>query len=109
MRLGFGTLLSTLAIILVLVLLANVLQSVLSFPFSVTWLFHTVFIENESAFFVSPYFSLFVYLMGIVMNFGIYLVMNLMLAGTTYQYGHATEVLDTVTIDGDIANFEQMK
>ncbi len=108
-RLGFGTWWSTFAIIFVLGLLSNVLQSVTSFPFSVVWIIRTVFMQDGAAFSVSPYFTLFAYLGGIVMNFGTYLVMNLMLAGTTYQYGHATEVLDTVTIDGDIANFEQMK
>lgn len=48
------------------------------------------------------------YLLGVVQGFGTYLAMIFSLVGIAYQYGHASETADSVTVESDIENFDTL-
>ena len=43
-----------------------------------------------------------------VQAFGAYLSMIFTFVGMAYQYGHASEVVDSVTVESDIDNFDNL-
>ena len=57
---------------------------------------------------VSVGYSFMLYLLAIVQAFGTYLAMIFTLVGLAYQYGHASEKMDSVTIESDIDNFDKL-
>lgn len=57
---------------------------------------------------VSVGYSFLLYLLGIIQAFGAYLSMIFTLIGLAYQYGHASEVVDSVTVENDIDNFDKL-
>ena len=48
------------------------------------------------------------YLLAVVQAFGAYLAMIFTFVGLAYQYGHASEKMDSVTIESDIDNFDKL-
>ena len=58
--------------------------------------------------YLSPLYSFFLYLLGILQTFGTYLSMIFSLIGLAYQYGHASEVVDSVSVEEDIDNFDKL-
>lgn len=57
---------------------------------------------------VSAGYSFFLYLMAIIQTFGAYLAMIFTFVGMAYQYGHASEVVDSITVETDIDNFDKL-
>ena len=53
-------------------------------------------------------YSFMVYLLAIVQTFGAYLSMIFSLIGMVYQYGHASEVVDSISVESEIDKFEQL-
>lgn len=58
---------------------------------------------------VSAGYSFFLYLMAIIQTFGAYLAMIFTFVGMAYQYGHASEVVDSITVETDIDNLINSK
>ena len=54
-------------------------------------------------------YSAIQYLLGVVSNFCGSLLMTLLSIGLAYQYGHACDKVDGVTVDRDIENFEELR
>ena len=52
--------------------------------------------------------NFFLYLMGILQAFGMYLSIIFTIIGLAYQYGHASEVVDSVSVEEDIDNFDNL-
>ena len=96
-RLGFATWGGVFLISLIMGFIANVLQGVTMMP----W-----YIASETT--VSAGYSFILYLLGIVQAFGAYLSMIFTFVGMAYQYGHASEVVDSVTVESDIDNFDKL-
>ena len=46
--------------------------------------------------------------MAIIQTFGAYLAMIFTFVGMAYQYGHASEVVDSSTVETDIDNFDKL-
>lgn len=109
-RLGFATWGGVLAISLIMGLVANVLQGITMMPWYIATVVKTVFATSDvgSETTVSAGYSFMLYLLGIVQAFGAYLSMIFSLVGLAYQYGHASEVVDSVTIESDIDNFDKL-
>lgn len=109
-RLGFATWGGVLAITLIMGLVANVLQGITMMPWYIATVVKTVFATSDvgSETTVSAGYSFMLYLLGIVQAFGAYLSMIFSLVGLAYQYGHASEVVDSVTIESDIDNFDKL-
>ena len=48
------------------------------------------------------------YLFSILMLYGSYLSAIFSIVGLVYQYGHASEVVDSITVESDIDNFDKL-
>ena len=48
------------------------------------------------------------YLFSILMLYGSYLSAIFGIVGLVYQYGHASEVVDSITVESDIDNFDKL-
>ena len=52
--------------------------------------------------------NFFLYLMGILQAFGMYLSTIFTIIGLAYQYGHASEGVDSGSVEEDIDNFDNL-
>ena len=48
------------------------------------------------------------YLFSVLMLYGSYLSAIFTVVGLVYQYGHASEVVDSITVESDIDNFDKL-
>ena len=94
-RLGFATWGGVFLISLVMGIIAGILQGVTLVP----WYAATI---------VKMLFTFMLYLLASVQAFGTYLAMIFTFVGLAYQYGHASEKMDSVTIESDIDNFDKL-
>ncbi len=110
LRLGFRTWGGILAVMLVMTIIASVLQGVVSIPWYIAFIVKSLFglQQAEDSFVNSVGFSFIIYLLGVVQAFGGFLTYSLAYISLAYQYGHAAEKIDGVTVDSDIEHFEEL-
>jgi len=110
LRLGFRTWGGILAVMLVMTIIASVLQGVVSIPWYIAFIVKSLFglQQAEDSFVNSVGFSFIIYLLGVVQAFGGFLTYSLAYISLAYQYGHAAEKIDGVTVDTDIEHFEEL-
>ena len=110
LRLGFRTWGGILAVMLVMTIIASVLQGVVSLPWYIAFIVKSLFglQQAEDSFVNSVGFSFIIYLLGVVQAFGGFLTYSLAYISLAYQYGHAAEKIDGVTVDSDIEHFEEL-
>lgn len=109
-RLGFATWGGVFCIGLVMGLISSILQGITMLPWYVATIVKYFFAMSDGGTeaTVSPLYSFFVYLLGILQCFGVYLSYIFCLVGIAYQYGHASEVVDSVSVEEDIDNFDKL-
>ena len=109
-RLGFATWGGVFLVSFVMGIIAGILQGVTMIPWYILTLVKTFFVMNgtENAMTVSTGYNFVLYLLGVVQAFGAYVSMIITLVGLAYQYGHASEKLDNVTVESDIDNFDKL-
>jgi len=107
-RLGWHTWGGTFLLILVMGLIGNILQGILSLPWYIAMMVKMVFTIDGSRVDVveAPWFSFLYYILAVIQSFGSYLAMSFSVAALAYQYGSAAEEMDSVSVDEDIENFE---
>lgn len=109
-RLGFATWGGVFLISLVMGIIGGVLQGVTMVPWYIATLVKYFFAMSDtgSTATVSAGYSFLLYVLAIVQAFGAYLSMIFTLVGLAYQYGHASEVVDSITVESDIDNFDKL-
>ncbi|MFV0545789.1 MAG: hypothetical protein ACK5ND_06255 [Bacteroides sp.] len=109
-RLGFPTWGGIFLIALVMGIIANVLQGVFTAPWYIAFLVKYFFMMSDAANVatVSPWYAFMLYVFAVIQVFGTYLSMIFCPIGVVYQYGHASEVVDSVKVEEDIDNFENL-
>lgn len=108
-RLGFATWGGVFLIMLVMGIVAGVLQTIVSIPWYVIYIVKMVFSMSDGGEASSSIGLNFVqYLFSILMLYGSYLSAIFTIVGLAYQYGHASEVVDSITIESDIDNFDKL-
>ncbi|EJX09014.1 hypothetical protein, membrane [gut metagenome] len=108
-RLGLATWGGTFLILLLMGLIATVLQGVVALPWYVISMVRVLFVESDSGSLPSPFVLNSVqYLFSVLMLFGSYLASVFNWVGLTYQYGHASEVVDSISVENDINNFDKL-
>lgn len=109
-RLGFATWGGIFVISFVMGLIASVLQGVTMMPWYIATMVKALFSASDTgnAVTVSTGYSFMLYLLGIVQIFGIYCSMIFTYIGLAYQYGHSSEVVDSVMVENDIDNFDKL-
>lgn len=110
LRLGYATWGGIFLILIVMGLISGVLQGVTMMPWYIATMVKVLFAmsDTESVATVSVGYSFILYLLGIIQVFGIYLSMIFTHIGLAYQYGHASEVVDSVMVENDIDNFDKL-
>ena len=91
-------------------IIASVLQGVLMTPWYLAVVVKSLFAySNEGMVEDSSFlYNVLVYILGIIQVYGVYLSMVFTLLGLSYQYSHASEKLDSVTVESEIDNFENL-
>lgn len=109
-RLGFATWGGVFLISLVMGIIAGILQGVTLVPWYAATIVKILFTMSDvgSEATVSVGYSFMLYLLAVVQAFGAYLAMIFTFVGLAYQYGHASEKMDSVTIESDIDNFDKL-
>lgn len=109
-RLGFATWGGVFLVGFVMLLISSVLQGVTTTPWYVASIVKYFFMmsDTQSEVTVSVGYSFILYVLGVIQVFGAYLSMVFAIIGIVYQYGHASEVVDSVSVESDIDNFEQL-
>lgn len=109
-RLGFKTWGGIFGVMIVLTLIASVLQMITMLPWEFAMIFKGFFsLQNaEEGFTSSVGYSFLTYILGVIQCFGAYLTYTILFVGIAYQYGHACEKIDHVTVQDDIDHFENL-
>lgn len=109
-RLGFATWGGVFAISIVMGFIGGILQGIAMLPWYVATIVKYFFAMSDSGSMVtvSPVYNFFLYLLGILQTFGAYIGSIFMIVGLAYQYGHASEVVDSVSVEEDIDNFDNL-
>ena len=108
-RLGFATWGGVFLILIVMGVIASVLQGIVSIPWYVIYIVKMVFAMSDGGEVASSVGLNFAqYLFSILMLYGSYLSAIFSVVGLVYQYGHASEVVDSITVESDIDNFDKL-
>ena len=108
-RLGFATWGGVFLVLMVMGLIASVLQGIVSIPWYVIYIVKMVFTMSDGGATSSSVGLNFAqYLFSILMLYGSYLSAIFSIVGLVYQYGHASEVVDSITVESDIDNFDKL-
>ena len=109
-RLRFATSGGVFLVSLVMGLISSVLQGVTTTPWYIATIVKYFFMlsDTQNELTISAGYSFMVYLLAIVQTFGAYLSMIFSLIGMVYQYGHASEVVDSISVESEIDKFEQL-
>ncbi len=109
-HLGFPTWGGVFGVMIVLSFLGSFISGTISLPWTILSMIKLVLGENsdEYAFINSAGYSFLIYLLGVVQAFVGYFAYSLPFIGLAYQYGHASEKVDHVTMESDIDRFEQL-
>lgn len=109
-RLGWNTWGGIVGLGLVLFIIVTIVASIVETPWSIMIMLKSVLTaQGAEAGFVSSFgYTAIQYLLGVISNYISNLLMSLLYIGIAYQYGHACEKMDGVTVDRDIENFETL-
>ena len=111
-RLGMRTWWGIFGVTLVLYIIIGIVSGVISMPWYIATMAKTFFgLEGEGAedsFVNGTMFSFITYLLGVVQAWVGYLCYSVPVIGMAYQYGHASEKVDHVTVATDIEQFETL-
>ena len=101
-RLGFATWGGVFLILIVMGIIASVLQGIVSIPWYVIYIVKMIFTMSDGGATSSSVGLNFAqYLFSILMLYGSYLSAIFGIVGLVYQYGHASEVVDSITVESD--------
>lgn len=108
--LGWSTWGGTALLMLVMSFIVNFIQSIFATPWLVATIVKAVLVSEsgDSSLVQSGIYSFMMYLLGVVQLFGTYVASTLTVVSLAYQYGHAAEREDGMSVNDDIANFESM-
>jgi hypothetical protein len=108
-KLGMSTLWGMIGLIIVLNIIASVIQTVTMLPWYITLLFGTIFsLTSESMISQSVVYKFVLYILGLIQSFGMYVSMIIGIIGLAFQYFHAREKVEGITIESNITNFDEL-
>jgi len=109
-RMGFATWGGVFGVVFIMGMVAGVLQSVAMTPWYIAVVVKAMFAYSDEGAIgdSSILYNVMTYILGIVQAYGMYLSMVFSLLGISYQYAHASEKLDSITVETEIDNFENL-
>jgi hypothetical protein len=98
-----------LGLLIVLYFISSVLQTIAMVPwYIVTMVGSILSISSESMITQSVFYKFALYILGLIQSFGSYVALIIGLIGLAFQYFHAREKVEGVTIESNISNFDQL-
>jgi hypothetical protein len=108
-KLGMATLWGMIGLMIVLYFISSVIQTITMLPWYVMILFGSIFsITSESVMTQSIIYKFFLYIFGLIQSYGMYVSMIIGIIGLAFQYFHAREKVEGVTIESNITNFDNL-
>ena len=108
-KLGMATIWGMLGLMIVLYIISSVIQTVTMMPWYITQLVGMFFsISSESMITQSVAYKFIVYILGLIQSFGMYVSMIIGIIGLAFQYFHAREKVEGVTIESNISHFGEL-
>lgn len=103
---GFATWGGIFVISLVMLLIGSILQGVMSMPYSAMVGVQTIFSLSDTTEVSPSGFNAISYILGVISIYGSLLGSMFFIIGMAYQYSHAAEKMNSVSVVEDIDNFE---
>ena len=108
-KLGIATLWGMLGLMIVLYIISNVIQTVTMLPWYLTVFISTIFsLTSESTMNQSFTYKFIAYILGLIQSFGMYVSVIISIIGLAFQYFHAREKVEGITIESNISNFDEL-
>ena len=108
-KLGTSTLWGMLGFIIVLNIISSVIQTITMMPWYIAEMVGMVFsLTSESMIAQSVIFKFAVYILGLLQSFGMYVSMIIGIIGLAFQYFHAREKVEGITIESNISHFDEL-
>lgn len=113
MRLGFHTWAGVFAIIFVVGVIVYLMMAIANIPWSICYCLKLMFVSDTSvmdspAFVNSVFFSLIMFVLGVINALGMYLAQTVMFVALSIQYGHAAEKIDAMSVPLSVERFESL-
>jgi hypothetical protein len=107
-KLGVATLGGMLGLMFVLYFISSVIQTVTMLPwYLMTMVGSILSVASESTMNQSVIYKFIVYILGLIQSFGSYVASIIGVIGLAFQYFHAREKVEGVTIESNISNFSE--
>ena len=108
-KLGIKTFLGLLGLIIILSIISYVIQIVTTMPWYLTIFIGGILTAvQEAALNQSVVYKFSIYILGLVQTYGSYVASIITIIGLAFQYFHAREKVEGVTIEYNIENFNQL-
>ena len=108
-KFSIATFWGTLGLMIVLYFISSVIQTIVTLPWYIAMMAGTILtMSSESMIAQSVIYKFAMYILGLAQSFGSYVAMIIGLIGLAFQYFHAREKLEGVTIESNITNFDQL-
>jgi hypothetical protein len=108
-KLGISTLGGMFGLMFVLSIITSVIQTVTMLPWYITIIVGNVMaITTESGMDQSVIYKFILYILGLIQSYGVYVSSVISVTGLAFQYFHAREKVEGVTIESNISNFNNL-
>ena len=108
-KLGIATFWGMLGLMVVLYIISSVIQTITMLPWYITILVGTMLsLTSESMITQSVIYQFAIYILGLIQSFGMYVSMIIGIIGLAFQYFHAREKVEGITIESNITNFNEL-
>ena len=108
-KLGYATLGGLLGLMIVLYFLSSAISTITMLPWYITMLTGSILsVTSESVMNQSVAYKFVLYILGLIQSYGAYIANSIGIIGIAFQYFHAREKVEGVTIESNISNFSNL-
>jgi hypothetical protein len=108
-KLGYATFGGILGLMIVLYFLSYAIQTITLLPWYAVLMVGTIMsVTTESVMNQSVAYKFILYILGLIQSYGSYVASMIGIIGLAFQYFHAREKVEGVTIESNIANFSKL-
>ena len=108
-KLGMATLGGMIGLMIVLSFISSVIQTITMLPWYIVAIIGNIFsVASESTINQSVIYKFVTYVLGLIQAYGMYVSSIIGIIGLAFQYFHAREKVEGVTIESNITNFSNL-
>ena len=106
---GIATFWGMLGLMIVVSIISSVVQQITALPWNLVVAIGYIFsMASESITNQSVIYKFMVFMFGLIQSFGMFLSMTICFIGIAFQYFHAREKVEGITIESNISNFNEL-